>query len=409
MQVYLLIILLPLFAADIIIFFELRKLKNQTRKILLSMHLIFVALTVIALLYALQSFSKAQNGKELLNVGWVLYFFILFYIPKLVFMVFWALDVLVGTVKQAFAPKQRMADKGRRRFIAKAGVLAAFANFGLIASGALHERFNFKIQKVSVPIPNLPERFRGFKIVQISDVHLGTFGENYEDIARAVELINDEQADIVVHTGDMVNTFASEISNEWCEVFRKIKAKRGVYAVLGNHDYGHYANWDNKAQEEKNFQDIVDGYGKCGFQLLRNESVIFERGQDKLALLGIDNWGKAHGFDQEGNIEDALEGVPNAINKILLSHNPDFWEYNIKENNTMNIDLTLSGHTHGMQSGVNFFGKTYSLSRFIYKYWKGLYTYNDKHLYVNVGLGCVGIPLRSGMPPEITVITIHLK
>ncbi|MFV0346166.1 MAG: metallophosphoesterase [Bacteroidales bacterium] len=406
MRVYFLIILLSLLAADIVIFVELRKLKNLTKKILLSLHLVSILLTVGALVFAYRNFGEVQNGRDLLNVGWILYLFMLFYIPKLVYLVFWILDVLIGIISMIFIRKNRAkTDKGRRRFIAKAGILAAFANFGFIASGALHERFNFKMRRVSVPIPNLPEQFKGFKIIQISDVHLGTFGENYEDVAQAVELINNEQADLVTHTGDMVNAFASEISEKWHEVFSKIKAKSGVYAVLGNHDFGKYANWETKEEEEKNFQGIVDGYAKCGFQLLRNESIIFEREQDKLALLGIDNWGKGHGFDQDGKIEDAMTNVPDEISKVLLSHNPDFWEYNIKDGD-LNIDLTLSGHTHGMQTGISFGGKTYSLSRLIYKYWKGLYTKNDKHLYVNVGFGCVGIPLRTGMPPEITVITL---
>ncbi|MFV0483046.1 MAG: metallophosphoesterase [Bacteroidales bacterium] len=406
MQIYLLIIFLSLLAADIVIFVELRKLKNLTKKILLSLHFVSVLLTVGALVFAYRNFGEVQNGRDLLNVGWLLYLFMLFYIPKLVFLVFWILDVLIGVISMIFIRKTTAkTDRGRRRFIVKAGILAAFANFSFIASGALHERFNFKIRRVSIPIPNLPERFKGFKIIQISDVHLGTFGENYEDVAQAVELINNEQADVVAHTGDMVNTFASEITAKWSDIFSRIKAKSGVYAVLGNHDYGKYANWETKEEEDKNFQGIVDGYGKCGFQLLRNESVVFERGQDKLALLGIDNWGKGHGFDQDGKIEDAMANVPDEISKVLLSHNPDFWEYNIKDG-SLNIDLTLSGHTHGMQSGINFGGKTYSLSRLIYRYWKGLYSADKKHLYVNVGLGCVGIPLRSGMPPEITVITL---
>lgn len=263
-------------------------------------------------------------------------------------------------------------------------------------------RFDFYLKNVDLHFPNLPKAFNGFKIVQISDIHLGNYNKEYYRLHEVTELINKQQPDLILMTGDMVNNFSSE-TNGWEVVFSKMKARLGKYSILGNHDYGDYSRWKSEHAKNKNFKEIINAHKRFGFQLLRNESIRVEEGREFINLLGVENWGKPP-FPQYGDLNKTMAGINENDFNILLSHDPDHWEAEVWDKN---IDLTLAGHTHGMQLGVKWKDKVWSPAQWKYKYWDGLYKKDRQYLYVNRGLGFVGIPMRVGMPPEITVFTLN--
>ncbi|MCB0654940.1 MAG: metallophosphoesterase [Saprospiraceae bacterium] len=282
------------------------------------------------------------------------------------------------------------------------GLLAGFLPFFVILFGIFRTVYRFKIYQVPLTIKNLPRAFDGLRIVHISDIHLGSFNYRYNILERAVHLINHLHADYVFFTGDLVNNYAWELKG-WQEVLKKIKAHHGKYAVLGNHDYGDYSEWPNETQKEENFRQIIEFFPSIQFILLRNEAVVLSRAGAKMALIGVENWGKPP-FKQYGNLQQAMQGVDNIDFKILLSHDPSHWSSEVT--GTTDIALTLSGHTHGMQAGIKTRKKEWSLIQYKYKHWAGMYEENEQFLYVNRGLGWLGFPGRLGMAPEITLITL---
>ncbi len=266
-------------------------------------------------------------------------------------------------------------------------------------------RYNYKIHRITLKTDNLPEAFKGTRIVQISDIHSGSF-DDHAAVTRGVEKVMDENADIIFFTGDLVNDRADEIE-PYQEIFSKISAPLGVYSTLGNHDYGDYVSWPSKEAKTANLEKLKSIHGKMGWKLMMNEHVVLEKGNDKIAIIGIENWGaKAH-FPKYGDMKSAYNGLPekNIPFKILLSHDPSHWDNQVLQEYP-DIDLTLSGHTHGMQFGVEIPGLKWSPVQFIYKNWAGLYKKGKQHLYVNRGFGFLGYPGRLGILPEITVIEL---
>ena len=262
-------------------------------------------------------------------------------------------------------------------------------------------RFSFFIQHQKIQFENLPKAFQGFKIVHISDIHLGCFASNFNKLAGVIELINKEKADIICFTGDMVNNFYEETIG-WDKVFCKLQANYGKYSILGNHDYGDYTTWKIPGDKQNNFNGIVQAHEKFGFTLLQNESISIEIKGDKIRLGGVGNWG--HGtLPKYTDLSKTF--TETELFKILLSHNPDHWEAEVVKKTSIN--LTLSGHSHGMQFGIKKWGSSWSPAKYIFKYWDGLYRQNKQFLYVNRGLGYLGLPARIGMPPEITVIELY--
>ncbi|MFD2552426.1 metallophosphoesterase [Bizionia sediminis] len=275
--------------------------------------------------------------------------------------------------------------------------------FSVIVFGILKTVYRFKVHTTEVSLPLLPSAFDGFKIVQISDIHIGSFNFRYAILERAVRLINNLEPDIIVFTGDLVNNYAWELRG-WETVFNKLKAKNGKYAVLGNHDYGDYSSWDSKAAKQENFLAIKNFFAKTNFTLLLNEGRFIEKQTDKLAILGVENWGMPP-FKQYGNLGEALKEVSEVSIKILLSHDPSHWSQEVVPKT--DIALTLSGHTHGMQAGINVGTKKWSPIQYKFKHWAGLYKEGNQYLHVNRGLGWLGFPGRIGMRPEITCITLR--
>lgn len=266
-----------------------------------------------------------------------------------------------------------------------------------ILYGIQFGRWNWKVHHVELSFPNLPESFEGKRIVQISDVHVGSFLHRYHKVQKAIDLINQQDADYVFFTGDLVNNKADEM-NGWESLFSSIKAKKGKFSILGNHDYGDYVKWEQSEEKEQNLANLIRMHRTIGFQPLLNDAVQLEEG---CWLLGVENWGKAP-FRQSGKLSETLAKVPPTAFKLLLSHDPSHFDAQVV---STDIDLTMSGHTHGMQFGLERFGIKFSPVSFKYPKWAGLYQVGKQYLYVNRGFGFLGFPGRVGIYPEITLFT----
>jgi predicted MPP superfamily phosphohydrolase len=266
--------------------------------------------------------------------------------------------------------------------------------------GILHGGTAYQVKKVVLRFPNLPDGFQGFKLLQISDLHTGSFSSD-EPLKKAVVLINKQEADLVCFTGDLVNNVASEVE-PFVPLLGQIRGKLGVFSVLGNHDYGDYVRWETPSAQAANLVHLKSLQARMGWRLLMNEHVPISRNGDQIALLGIENWGAKARFPKYGKMHQAYAGTEHYPIKILLSHDPSHWDGEVTVKYP-DIDLMLSGHTHGMQFGLNLFGLKWSPVQYVYKQWSGLYKKGRQHLYVNVGLGYLGYPGRVGFLPEITV------
>lgn len=271
--------------------------------------------------------------------------------------------------------------------------------------GMVRGAYKYRIHTVKVKSPNLPEAFNGFKIVQLSDIHCGSFLST-EPLVKAFNMVLDQKPDMILFTGDLVNNETPETLTH-LESFKMLKAPYGVYSCLGNHDYGDYKQWETVEEKTKNFDDLKSVHADSGWRLLMNEHVAIEKDGQKIALLGIENWGGNLRFPRYGKLDNAHTGTESYPFKILLSHDPSHWDVQVSQEKKYNdIDLTLSGHTHGMQFGIEIPGFKWSPVQYIYKHWAGLYKQENQYLYVNRGLGFLGYPGRLGIWPEITVIEL---
>ncbi|WP_343604907.1 metallophosphoesterase [Fluviicola sp.] len=284
-------------------------------------------------------------------------------------------------------------------FIKYLGYGVALAMFFAILAGIIWGRWNWKVHSIELPFENLPEESDGLKIVQISDIHVGSFFHKYDKVEHAIRMINQLEADFVFFTGDLVNNIAEEMFG-WEPIFSKIQAKKGKFSILGNHDYGDYVPWDKEETKNSNLSKLISIHKEIGFTPLLNEAVELRPG---FWLLGVENWGKAP-FRQSGELGKTLEHVPQNAFKVLLSHDPSHFDEQVT---STNIDLTLSGHTHGMQFGIERFGIKWSPVSLRYKKWAGLYHVGKQFLYVNRGFGYLGFPGRVGIYPEITEIVLR--
>ncbi len=292
---------------------------------------------------------------------------------------------------------------GRLKFLTNVAVaFTVIPAIGFIY-GIVRGAYKYRLHKVIVPSSNLPEAFDGFKIVQISDIHTGSFMDN-SALNKAFDIVMQQNADLILFTGDLVNNEAKETFG-YEGVYSRLKAHHGVFSVLGNHDYGDYVQWDSDVAKRKNLEDLKEVHKKAGWRLLMNEHVPIEKEGQKIALLGIENWGGSMHFPKYGKMTEAYKGAEHYPYKILMSHDPSHWEKQVQPDYP-SIDLTLSGHTHGMQLGIEIPGFKWSPSQWVYKQWAGLYKQGNQFLYVNRGLGFLGYPGRLGIWPEITLIEL---
>lgn len=309
---------------------------------------------------------------------------------------------------ELFSSKSTLAD------LQSAGTLSRsmlFSWMGLVAGGGLfgsliygfNNKYRYDVKRIRLSFDNLPAAFKGLKIVHISDIHSGSLA-NKEAVMKGVEKILEEMPDLILFTGDLVNNVADEM-NDYMDVFTRLKAPLGVYSILGNHDYGDYVNWDSKELKAANLERLKQTHTNLGWRLLMNEHVALERGDDKIALLGIENWSAKARFPKYGDLENAYQGASDHPFKILMSHDPSHWKAEVL-NKYPDIDLMLAGHTHGMQFGMEIPGLKWSPVQYVYKEWAGLYENGRQKLYVNRGFGFLGYPGRVGILPEITVIEL---
>jgi predicted MPP superfamily phosphohydrolase len=290
----------------------------------------------------------------------------------------------------------------RRSFISKIALGLAAIPLTSLLYGMYRGKYNFKVLKYELEYDDLPDAFDGFTITQISDIHSGSF-DNVEKVNYGIDLINKQQSDVVLFTGDLVNNTTKEVL-PWIPYFSKIAAPQGVYSVLGNHDYGDYMRWDTPEEKIKNIEDLYQAQKDMGWELLLNESRFIEKEGQRLAIVGVENWGS--GFKQAGDLEKALKNVTSEDFKILMSHDPSHWEAKVLPH-PFKVHLTLSGHTHGMQFGIEIPGWfKWSPVKWRYKQWAGVYEQAKQRLNVNRGFGYLAYPGRVGMWPEISVFTL---
>ena len=292
----------------------------------------------------------------------------------------------------------------RNIVVGKISFVIATITFLAFYYGIIFGKYNYNVKNINLQVENLPKEFEKFRIVQISDMHLGSF-DSKKQLQKAVNLVQTQNADIILFTGDMVNNSYNE-AVPYIEIFKKLNAPFGKISILGNHDYALYIHHDNPNLRKNEVDKLIEVQKKMGFNLLRNENVVLQKGQDSIIIAGVENWGKPP-FPQFGDLAKATAGL-NGQFTILLSHDPSHWDEIIK-NFDKKIELTLSGHTHGMQIGFDIFGFKWSPVKLKYPKWSGLYSENGKYLYVNVGFGFIGYPGRLGVSPEITVFELNSK
>lgn len=268
--------------------------------------------------------------------------------------------------------------------------------------GVAFGKYHYKIRTVQVKIKNLPKEFVDFKIVQISDAHLGTF-DSLKGFKKGISAIVKTNPDLLLFTGDLVNNVAEE-AIPYINYFKNLEARFGKFAILGNHDYADYVQWDSAESKKNNLQKLKDTHQQMGFVLLDNEHVELKKNGASIFLAGAQNWGLPP-FPQHGNLKEAIDGIPKNAPTILMSHDPSHWDAEVK-NHPHFISLTLSGHTHGMQFGIDLPFFKWSPVKFKYPKWAGLYSEKEKQLYVNRGFGFLGFPGRAGIRPEITELIL---
>lgn len=349
--------------------------------------------------------SSDRNLGQTPQFQWAVAGLLIVLLPKLVILIIMFGEDVIRVIQKGISFLSSTETKplvGRRSFIAKLALGIAAIPFASILYGVFRGKYNYKVLKYQLSFKDLPEAFDGFTITQVTDIHSGSF-TNKEEISYGVDLINEQKSDLLLFTGDIVNNFAHEM-DDWIDVFKKLDAPVGKYSILGNHDYGDYSKWKNEEDKTANFNAIKNIHPKIGFDLLCNENRYIEKNGQKIALVGVENWGK--GFNKAGDLKKASEGIEKTDFKILMSHDPSHWEYKVKKDD-FNYQLTLSGHTHGLQFGIEIPGWfKWSPSKYVYKQWAGLYEEFGRFINVNRGFGYHAFPGRVGIWPEITVIEL---
>ncbi len=352
--------------------------------------------------YELLNFRRDAGNHQRVNI--IATVFLAFILPKIFIALFLFIEDITRFVLYliSYFSDSEGHLPSRRKFISTLGFGIAGIFSALILDGVAFGKYRHYIRNVKIKIPGLPKSFRGYKIAQFSDLHAGSFQDPMK-MKHAFDLINEQKSDLILFTGDAVNNFASEL-NGFIPLLASLKATDGKYSVLGNHDYGSYAKWESETEHRENVPNIIRNFAKGGFKMLMNEHVAIEKNGEKFYLIGVENWGLPP-FPQYGNIDKATNGIPPEAAKMLMSHDPTHFDAVVKKHPS-NIHLTISGHTHGMQFGLNLKNIKWSPVQYRYEKWADLYESGGKYLYVNRGFGVIGFPGRVGMHPEITVFEL---
>jgi hypothetical protein len=365
------------------------------KKMVYGLHILSFLISLGFIIHFAFFYGDAKEGMLENRHYYASGYLIVLYVAKLIFLIF-----MIFRFGAGFLTSSPAILKGVSIIALALSVFVLAANI----YGVIYGRFDFRIKKLNLNYPHFNNKLSELKIIQISDLHIGSFRGYEHKIEKAVQMVNSLEPDIILFTGDLVNIFAEE-TEPFVEYLSALDAKYGKYAILGNHDYGEYYSWKTQDAKSINFKSILDYHEKTGFDLLRNENRLIQLSSgDSISLLGVENWG-THPFPQYGDISKALNNADTTLFTVMMSHDPTHWDEEII--NHKGIDLTLSGHTHGMQYGIILPFLKWSPVKYRYPKWYGLYEFEHQKLYVNRGLGYIGFPGRVGIPPEITLITIN--
>lgn len=406
-----LIILLLFVVIDTYLYFVIRSLSttmsHRWRSILFTVFWLTSIFTAVGLLTFVYTHPEFLGRKVRLYLFAML---VVIFLSKLIAVLFFLIDDLRRGIqwlwgKMLFAGTEGadMSDGGisRSAFLSWLGIAAGGSLFGTMVYG-FSNKYNYQVRRQKLVSDNLPRGFDGMKIVFFSDLHCGSL-TNKKKVEQGFQLMLDEQPDVIIFGGDMVNEMTSEMT-PFIDLLKRLRAPLGVFAVLGNHDYGDYIQWPvDGLSKEQNLIDLTEMYRTLGWKLLRNEHVVLQRNGDELPLIGVENWSRVGRFPRYGDLQQAQAGAEDYPFKILVSHDPSHWDAQVRPEFS-DIDLMLSGHTHGFQFGVELPGFRWSPVQYVYKQWHGLYQQGTQKLYVNPGFGFIGYPGRVGVLPEITVL-----
>lgn len=386
------IVLSILVIADLYLFQAIKTL--TTSPFALWGYWLFDLLIITGMIFLMTQRRPNQTFPRL--ISWLMGLLLLSLIPKVVAMPVLLLEDITR-IFRGFPP--------RSYIVSEIALIIAAIPFLSLLYGLTRGRHYYKVHKETLYFDDLPDAFDGFTITQLSDIHSGSF-TSAKGVQKGVDIVNEQNSDLILFTGDLVNNQASEM-DPWISTFAQLKAPNGKYSVLGNHDYGDYMRWESEGHKTANLERLKTVHSEIGFKLLTNEAVTIEKNGQAIALIGVENWGKG-GFHKYGDLKRSTAKTPTDAFKILMSHDPSHWEA-VTLGHDKHIHLTLSGHTHGMQFGIELFGLKWSPIKYMYKQWAGLYEEDGKYLYVNRGFGFLGLKGRVGIWPEVTVIELKRK
>ncbi len=399
--------IIPIILYILIDIYAFQAIKTITKNPFLYGVYIVSSIAILALfIYAITS-AEARSDPKMMYIFGV---FLALFVPKLIAVIALfgedIIRVFVGLFYKIGGGSDDSFMPSRRKFVSTIALGVAAIPFAALLYGMIKGKYNYKVLQYTLEFEDLPAAFDGYRLTQISDIHSGSF-DNPEKVAYAVDLVNQQQSDLILFTGDLVNNVVGEMS-AWKNTFASLKAKDGVFSVLGNHDYGDYVSWDTPEKKTENLEALKTLQKQMGWELLLNESRTLKRGGETIKLVGVENWGEG-GFKKAGDLEKACENVSAQDFTILMSHDPSHWQSQVKKH-PKNIQLTLSGHTHGMQFGIEIPGWfKWSPVKYRYQNWAGIYEEFGRYINVNRGFGYLGYPGRVGIWPEVTVITLKKK
>ena len=380
--------------------YSFQAIKTVSKKKVRLTYILFNGILYFLLFFQI-FFVENVRESALLTYNFTLLFIL--FVSKTILILFLFPEDILRVIKFLFSKIQnKKIDNSRRKFISNLSLAVAAIPIPIMIHGITRGRYNFKVVNHEIGFKDLPESFDGYTITHLSDFHCGSF-ESRSKLKYAIDLVNEQNSDLIAFTGDFVNNTYTEIL-PWIDEFKKINSKDGKFSILGNHDYGDYYDWGSEENKKLGFKKLIEIQNELGFKVLRDESVHIKKNKEKISLVGVENWGD--GFKKKGDIDKAINGLDESDFKIVLSHDPSHWD-KILVDHKEKFNLTLSGHTHGMQFGIEIPGFIkWSPVKYRYKYWAGLYERSNQFINVNRGFGVLGFPGRVGIWPEITVIKL---
>ncbi len=405
------VILLAEYYSFIVVRSAIRNIPNPWRIVVLGFYIVMTILAWLSIFFFRRiDWAHVPHLLRNIYVAFTLGFFVgklfillIMLIDDVRRIIMWLIHFFIPAGNQAATA---FVSKGMSRslFLKQLALIVGGTWLGAFVYG-ISNRYKYRLRNVSLKFDSLPAAFKGLKIAQISDLHTGSF-DNHEAVAHGLQSLMNEKPDIIFFTGDLVNNHSEEVDEKYQQLYVQLKAPLGVYSILGNHDYGDYAAWPTPEDKKQNLQKLKDMQASFGWHMLNNEHTVLQRGNDSIAIVGVENWSAKANFPKHGDLKKACDGLDKNISfKILLSHDPSHWDAQVRTG-YQDIQLTLSGHTHGMQFGIEIPGFKWSPIKYMYNKWAGLYKEGSQYLYVNRGFGFLGYPGRLGIMPEITVIEL---